>query len=67
MISDRQYRQSLGKERAISELNEYAGRQFDPRVVKEFIDMITELEEREAEKTEDSVDEETARMGDQWI
>jgi HD-GYP domain-containing protein (c-di-GMP phosphodiesterase class II) len=67
MISDRQYRKALGKEKAIQELKDCAGTQFDPIVVKEFIHVLNEFEKQEAEKGEEQVDQETVRMGDQWI
>ncbi len=65
MTSDRQYRKSLGKERAISELNEFAGTQFDPRIVREFIDVINEVEKREAEQAQQSGNEEIFDINDQ--
>ena len=36
MTTDRVYRQAMSRERAMSELFEYAGSQFDPRLVTEF-------------------------------
>jgi len=40
MTSDRPYRKSLGKEKAIEELKDFSGRQFDPCVVEEFISVL---------------------------
>ena len=37
MTSDRAYRKNLGHERAINEIRNYAGRQFDPEMVKAFL------------------------------
>ncbi len=42
MTSDRPYRQSLGTDRAIQELKDFAGTQFDPCVVEEFITILQE-------------------------
>jgi HD-GYP domain-containing protein (c-di-GMP phosphodiesterase class II) len=40
MTSDRPYRDSIGRERAIDELLDGAGTQFDPDVVDVFVSMI---------------------------
>ncbi len=40
MISDRPYRSSLGRERAISELKRCSGTQFDTRVVEAFLRVL---------------------------
>ncbi len=40
MTSDRVYRKALGKEYAISELRKYAGTQFDPQLVKLFLEIL---------------------------
>jgi putative nucleotidyltransferase with HDIG domain len=45
MTSDRPYRQSLGIDRAIQELKDFAGRQFDPCVVEEFITVLREQDD----------------------
>lgn len=42
MTSDRPYRKALPKEVAIEELKKGAGKQFDPQVVKAFIELIEE-------------------------
>jgi len=42
MTSDRPYRRALSLERAIGEIREGAGKQFDPEVVRVFADMIEE-------------------------
>jgi putative nucleotidyltransferase with HDIG domain len=42
MISDRPYRKALGNKRAVQELKDFAGTQFDPKVVEEFISVIDE-------------------------
>ncbi|MFC1709706.1 PAS domain S-box protein [Candidatus Omnitrophota bacterium] len=40
MISDRPYHKAMSKETAIKELKDNSGKQFDPNVVKEFLDLI---------------------------
>ena len=50
MTSDRPYRRSLGLDRAIQELKDFAGSQFDPCVVEEFITIL--LEEADMETGE---------------
>lgn len=40
MVSDRPYRKAMSQWEAREELIEYAGRQFDPRLVKLFLEMI---------------------------
>lgn len=40
MTADRPYREALGFERAITELKNNAGSQFDPRIIEAFIDLI---------------------------
>ncbi len=42
MTSDRPYRRALSSERAVEEIREGAGSQFDPDVVRVFVDMIEE-------------------------
>src|SRR5947207_11474659 len=49
MTSDRVYRRSIGEEAAREELRRHAGRQFDPRVVEAFL-QILDREDREADK-----------------
>ena len=44
MTTDRPYRQAVPVQRAIDELNRYAGKQFDPYLVKIFTDFIQEKE-----------------------
>ncbi len=53
MCSDRPYRKALSKEYAISELKRGAGFQFDPKVVKAFIEVLEE-EEKEKEAVSSS-------------
>jgi HD-GYP domain-containing protein (c-di-GMP phosphodiesterase class II) len=40
MTSDRPYRGSIGAERALAELQSGAGTQFDPEIVRVFVDMV---------------------------
>jgi HD-GYP domain-containing protein (c-di-GMP phosphodiesterase class II) len=40
MTSDRPYRGAMDVERALEEVSEHAGTQFDPEVVKVFVDMV---------------------------
>ena len=40
MTSDRPYRGSIGAERALAELRNGAGTQFDPAIVRVFVDMV---------------------------
>jgi cyclic di-GMP phosphodiesterase len=49
MTSDRPYRDSIGIERALAEIRSGAGTQFDPEVVRVFVDMIEDPPERELE------------------
>ncbi len=49
MTSDRPYRQSIGLDRAIQELKDFAGSQFDPCVVEEFISILLEQDGIHAE------------------
>lgn len=42
MTSDRPYRESLGSNRAIQELKDWSGRQFDPQVVDVFVEVLEE-------------------------
>jgi len=42
MTSDRVYRKAPGKERAISELKQFSGTQFDPQVVESFLTLLEE-------------------------
>jgi diguanylate cyclase (GGDEF)-like protein/PAS domain S-box-containing protein len=39
MTTDQDYRQAMSRERAFSELYQFAGRQFDPRLVKSFCEL----------------------------
>jgi putative nucleotidyltransferase with HDIG domain len=49
ITSDRPYRRALGKERAIQELQAFAGRQFDPKVVDAFLAVLGERDMDAAE------------------
>jgi putative nucleotidyltransferase with HDIG domain len=40
MMSDRPYRKALGQERAIAQLKQHQGRQFDPRIVEAFLSVL---------------------------
>ncbi|NPV92941.1 MAG: PAS domain S-box protein [Firmicutes bacterium] len=48
MTTERPYRKALGREEAIKELRKCAGTQFDPRVVKKFIQVLKQDAETEA-------------------
>ncbi|MEA3506562.1 MAG: GAF domain-containing protein [Elusimicrobiota bacterium] len=48
MTSDRPYHKKMPKEEALAELRNESGKQFDPRVVEVFLDMMNE-EEQESE------------------
>ena len=50
MSSNRPYREALSREEAIQELQDYAGTQFDPRVVEEFLAVIDEEEAPSSEQ-----------------
>ena len=41
MISGRTYKQKMSKEEVIEEINREAGTQFDPELVKAFIEIVT--------------------------
>ncbi len=57
MTSDRPYREALGKEQAAKQLCEHCGKQFDPAIVKLFIEQILGMScencDLEAKRTED--------------
>ena len=44
MITDRPYRKALSVERAMLELKEYSGKQFDPTIVEIFLSLLQEKE-----------------------
>jgi putative nucleotidyltransferase with HDIG domain len=50
MISDRPYRKPLTKKEAVSELEKAAGSQFDPEVVREFLQMLKRKPRRSASR-----------------
>ncbi len=41
MTNDRPYRRVVGKDKAMEELRNYAGTQFDPRIVEVFLDLVS--------------------------
>ncbi|MFC2095077.1 HD domain-containing phosphohydrolase [Candidatus Bipolaricaulota bacterium] len=49
IISTRPYKKALAKEEAIRELEKSSGTQFDPRVVKAFLEVVGSVEERKTE------------------
>jgi HD-GYP domain-containing protein (c-di-GMP phosphodiesterase class II) len=40
MTSDRPYRNALTREEAVAEIHQNAGSQFDPEVVRHFLDLL---------------------------
>ncbi|MDX1765292.1 MAG: HD domain-containing phosphohydrolase, partial [bacterium] len=52
MTSDRPYRRSLGRERAIQELKDWSGRQFDPQGVDVFVAVLEAQEASRAVQTQ---------------
>jgi diguanylate cyclase (GGDEF)-like protein/PAS domain S-box-containing protein len=50
MTTDQVYRPAKSRERALNELFEYAGKQFDPDLVKDFVHVITGQQELLVEK-----------------
>ena len=42
MITGRSYKKQLSKNEAIKELRKYSGIQFDPKLVKNFIEILKE-------------------------
>jgi diguanylate cyclase (GGDEF)-like protein len=49
MTTERPYRKALGKEEAVKELRKCAGTQFDPRVVKKFLQVLKQEPDNDAE------------------
>ena len=47
MTNDRVYRKKISKEKAIAEIFENAGKQFDPRVVDQFVTVMSKISEDE--------------------
>ena len=45
MTSDRPYRKALSREAALEELRKEAGKQFDPKLVEEFMQLLQQIEE----------------------
>jgi putative nucleotidyltransferase with HDIG domain len=61
MTTDRSYRHGMEHEKAIAELIEYSGIQFDPRIVETFVNLPPEVFKRQAAELETpSLVEETA-------
>jgi HD-GYP domain-containing protein (c-di-GMP phosphodiesterase class II) len=52
MTTDRSYRQGRSHEKAIAELVQYAGIQFDPRIVEAFVNLPLEILARDADDAE---------------
>jgi len=50
MTNARPYRNALPEEKAIKEMRDYAGRQFDPKLVKIFLDIIGNIKQSEQEE-----------------
>lgn len=66
MPSNRPYRRALATDRAIEELEEFSGNQFDPEVVKLIVDTAPLLEEsRQASTLETNCLQDLARAG--WV
>ena len=49
IVSARPYKKALAKNEAISELEKNAGTQFDPRIVKAFLEVVRNADEGKAE------------------
>ena len=52
IVSARPYKKGLGKEEAIRELEKNVGTQFDPRVVKAFVDLIRDADDEKVDTTD---------------
>ena len=54
MTQQRVYRKALSRDKAIAELLDFSGRQFDPQLVREFVDLLPHWEDeaKRAEKEE---------------
>ncbi len=64
MTSNRPYRRALATDRAIEELEEFSGNQFDPEVVKLIVDAAPLLEEsRQASTLKTNCLQDLARAG----
>jgi putative nucleotidyltransferase with HDIG domain len=57
MTSSRPYREGMNPGDAVAELNKCAGKQFDPKVVEVFVDVIAEMERSGDPTRPESVDE----------
>lgn len=49
MTNARPYRNALPTERAVQEIKEFSGRQFDPQLVKPFLEILPQVTESDAE------------------
>jgi len=49
MTSDRAYRRGLSEEEAIGEIKKHSGTQFDPDIVKIFVDKVLSTNKNELE------------------
>jgi putative nucleotidyltransferase with HDIG domain len=63
MTSDRPYRKALKPEQVIEELNKHAGTQFDPRVVRAAIKMLSEIRHGDSLMSKQS----EGRLGNQFL
>ncbi len=55
MTNARSYRNPLGEEKAIEEIKNFSGRQFDPRLAKAFLDLLPHFKKEQAEEKDELI------------
>lgn len=55
MTNARPYRNALSEEKAIKELKDFSGSQFDPQLAKHFIELLPHLKKEEGKETDEIV------------